>query len=304
MGNPFNPPEKFGYRKFSCKRTEYHDFPSNFFCLGLKKKRWGTLRYIRKVQLSKNFMRKRAISLFSPFSRFTAYKIRWGTPLCFRILGTSKTFMLSRGGGGRRDIPLVFVGLPVLKIFVSNPINLTEKVGFRNFHYMRTENHVLQSKSFVSQFAKSSWKPFLCFRIIGVSKTFMQSRFTFDFFLSQSTEKLLEAHLKFQKVSNVRYRKFFCKRTEYHDFPSNFFCLGLKKNRWGTFRYIRKIQLSKNFMRKRAISLFSPFSRFTAYKIRWGTPLCFRILGTSKTFMLSRGGGVVIFRWFLLASQY
>ena len=27
--------------------------------------RWGTLRYIRKVQLSKNFMPKRVISLFS-----------------------------------------------------------------------------------------------------------------------------------------------------------------------------------------------------------------------------------------------
>ena len=99
--------------------------------------------------------------------------------------------------------------------------------------------------------------------------------------------------------------KIFLQKNGISRFSVEFFCLGLKKNRWGTFRYIRKVQLSKNFMRKRAISLFSPFSRFTAYKIRWGTPLCFRILGTSKTFMLSRGGGgVVIFRWFLLASQY
>ena len=34
-----------------------------------------------------------------------------------------------------------------------------------------------------------------------------------------------------------------------------------------------------------------------------GEPLCFRIFGTSKMFMLSRGG-IAIFRWFFLASQY
>ena len=63
---------------------------------------------MRKVRLSKNFMPMRLISLFSVefFFNYTAYKIRWGTPLCFRIFRTSETFMPSRG---HRDFPLVFL---------------------------------------------------------------------------------------------------------------------------------------------------------------------------------------------------
>ena len=115
------------YRKTLCKRTEYHDFPSIFFCLGPGKIRWGTLRYIRKVRLSKNFMPKRAISAFSAFSRFIAFKVRWGTPLCFRIFGTSKTFC-SVGGVSRFSFD--FFGLTVLKNFVSDPFKLPEKFGY------------------------------------------------------------------------------------------------------------------------------------------------------------------------------
>ena len=67
-----------------------------------------TLRYIRKVRPSKNFMPEKVISLFSVefFFTYTAYKVRWGNPLCFRNFRTSKTFMLSRG---HRDFPLVFL---------------------------------------------------------------------------------------------------------------------------------------------------------------------------------------------------
>ena len=37
----------------------------NFLSEGAQRFRWGTLRYTRKVRLSKNFMPKRLISLFS-----------------------------------------------------------------------------------------------------------------------------------------------------------------------------------------------------------------------------------------------
>ena len=37
----------------------------SFLSEGAEKFRWGTLRYTRKVRLSKNFMPKRLISLFS-----------------------------------------------------------------------------------------------------------------------------------------------------------------------------------------------------------------------------------------------
>ena len=161
-------------------------FSVEIFCLSAENFRWGTLRYIRKVQLSKNFVTKRLISFFFVefFFTYTAYKVPCRTLLCFRIFGTSKTFMLSRR---QRDFPSVFFGLPLLKIFVSSPVNLTEKVGFRNFQYMRTKNHVLQSKIFVSQYAKISWVPLLSFRIFGLSTTYMHITVYLRIFLSQRT---------------------------------------------------------------------------------------------------------------------
>ena len=117
-----------------------------------------------------------------------------------------------------------------------------------------------------------------------------KSRPSVEFFCLTVPKKFLRNYLKYQNVSNVRCRKVLCKRTEYHDFPSKIFCLGAKKFRWGALRYIRKVRLSKNFMTKRLITLFSVefFFKCTASKVRWRTPLCFRTFGTSKTFMLSR----------------
>ena len=106
------------------------------------------------------------------------------------------------------------------------------------------------------------------------------------FFCRTVPKNFLRNHLKFQNVSNVRCLKVFCKRTEYHDFPLKNFCLGAEKFRCGTIRYIRKVRLSKNFMTKRLISLFSVefFFTYTDSKVRWRNPLCFRIFGTSKNF--------------------
>ena len=128
------------YRKTLCKRTEYHDFPSIFFCLGPGKIRWGTLRYIRKVRLSKNFMPKRAISAFSAFSRFIAFKFRWGTPLCFRIFGTSKTFC---SVGGYRDSPLIFLASQYWKISWVTPSNFRKNSGIETFYAWERKNTFL-----------------------------------------------------------------------------------------------------------------------------------------------------------------
>ena len=59
-------------------RTEYHDFPSKNFLLRVPKDfRCGKLRCIGKVRLSKKFMPKRVISLFSVdfFSRILRIKL-------------------------------------------------------------------------------------------------------------------------------------------------------------------------------------------------------------------------------------
>ena len=226
-----------------------------------------------------------------------------------------------------------FFGLTVLKNFVGNDFNLPEIFGYRNFPCLRTENHVLQSKNFVSQFAKKSWEPLLSFRKLGISGTFIRITVFLDFFLSQSTEKLREepsnvsksfkcevtkkifnengisrfsvenflAQSAIERSEIFRYRIFLCMRTENHVVHSKFFVSQYAKNSWerllrfkmfgirklfGTLRYIKKVRLSKNFMPKRVISIFSVefFSRIL------------------KTFMFSRGNrdSPLIF----LASQY
>ena len=160
--------------------------------------------------------------------------------------------MLSRG---HRDFPFVFFGLPVLKLFVGNTFNLTENFGYRNFLCMRTENHVLQSKFFVSEYEKKSWEPLLKFRMFGISKTILHITVFLQFFCLTVPKNFLRNHLMFQKFSNVRYRKSLCIRTENQEFQSKFF---VSKNfRLGTLRYMRKVRLSKKFMPKRMISFFS-----------------------------------------------
>ena len=145
---PFNVSKSFKCevsKRFMNKNGISRFSVGNFLAQSAKRFRCGTLRYMRKVRLSINIMPLRLISLFSVdfFFTYTAYKICWGAPLCFRIFRASKTFMLSRG---HRDFPLVFSGLPVLKIFVGNPFNLTGNFGHRNFLCMRTGYHVFLLK--------------------------------------------------------------------------------------------------------------------------------------------------------------
>ena len=153
---------------------------------------------------------------------------------------------------------------------MGNHSNVPENFGFRNSLCMRTDNHDFQSNSLVSECAKKSWEPFLSFRTFGISKIFMHITVFRQFFCVTVQKNFVRNHLKFQNVSNVRCRKVFCKRTEYQDFPSKIFCLGAEKFRWGTLRYIRKVRLSKNFMTKRLITLFSVefFFTCTASKVR------------------------------------
>ena len=138
-----------------------------------------TLRYIRKVPLSKNFMPWRVISLFSVEFMSRLLRIMFvGEPLCVsESLGHRK--LLSRG---YRDSPLIFFDLTVLKNFVGNAFNYPKLFGYRNFLCMRTENQLLQSKIFVSQYAKKSWEPLLSFRIPGISETFMRIPVFLQFF--------------------------------------------------------------------------------------------------------------------------
>ena len=97
-----------------------------------------------------------------------------------------------------------FFGLTVLKNFVGNDFNLPEIFGYRNFPCLRTENPGLQSKNFVSQFAKKSWEPLLSFRKRGFSETFMRITVFLGFFCLRVPKNFARSHLMFQNVSNVR----------------------------------------------------------------------------------------------------
>ena len=95
--------------------------------------RWGTLRYIRKVRLSKNFMPKRVISLFSVefMSRLLPIKLA-GEPLCDPgFLGHRK---LLCSVGGYRDSPLIFLASQYWKFSWVTPSTFQKFPGIETFH--------------------------------------------------------------------------------------------------------------------------------------------------------------------------
>ena len=193
---------------------------------------------------------------------------------------------------GVSRISVDFFGLIVLKNFVGNAFNLPEFFGYRNFLSMRTENHVLQSKIFVSQYAKNSWEPLLSFRILGISETFLRITVFLLIFWSHSTEKFREEPSIVSKIFNCEVSKKKLNKNGISRFSfENFSAQSAERFRCGTLRYIRKVRLSKSFMPKRVISLFAVefFVTYTAYKDRQGIHLCFRIFWISKTFMLISG---------------
>ena len=80
----------------------------------------------------------------------------------------------------------------------------------------------------------------------------------------------------FQKVPNVKFRKKIVSKNGISRLSvENFLAQSPEKIRWGTLRNIRKVRLSKNFMIKRLITLFSVdfFSRTPPLKFI-GEPLC------------------------------
>ena len=195
-------------------------------------------------------------------------------------------------------------GLTELTICAGNLFNLPEKFGYRKFLCWRTENHVLQSKFFVSQYAKKPWEPLLSFRRFGILETFTHFTVFLLFFVSQY-EKLLEEPSNISESFESEVSKKILNKNGISRFSvEKFSSQGARRFRCGTLRYIRKVRLSKNFMPMRLISLFSVefFSRILPIKFV-GEPLFVsESLGHRK--LLCSVGGVAIFRWFFMTSQY
>ena len=103
----------------------------NFSAQSAESFRCGTLRYIRKVPLSKNFMPWRVISLFSVefMSRLLPIKFV-GEPLCVsESLGHRK--LLSKGS---RESPLIFLASQYWKISWVTPSTFQNFSGVETFY--------------------------------------------------------------------------------------------------------------------------------------------------------------------------
>ena len=116
----------------------------NFSARSVERFRCGTLRYITKGRLSKNFMPKRVITLFSVdfFSRILPIKFVTESLFVSESLGHRRLY--AQRGASRFSVG--FFGLPKVETFVGNPFNRTENFECRNFLCMRTENHVFLPK--------------------------------------------------------------------------------------------------------------------------------------------------------------
>ena len=78
----------------------------------------------------------------------------------------------------------------------------------------------------------------------------------------------------------------------------SFLSEGAEKFRWGLLRYIRKVRLSKNFMAKRLISLFSVELFSLILLINFVREPLFVSESLGHRGILCSVGGIAIFRWF------
>ena len=152
---------------------------------------------------------------------------------------------------------------------------------------------------------EKSWEPHLSFRKLGISDTFIRITVFFRFFLSHSTKKLREEPSNVSKCFKCEVTKNILNENGLLRFSvENFLAQSAEKFRCGTLRYIRKIRLSKNFMPKRVISLFSVefFSRILPTKLGRESLFVSESLGRRR--LLWSVAGYRDSPLFFLASQY
>ena len=140
-------------------KTDYQDFPSNIFYL-------------------------------------TVLKLFVEAPFCFRKIPVPKSFMLERGGRGRKchDFPSKLFCLTVPKRFVEEHFCVSESFRYRKILWIRVEYHDFLSKiccfTVPKNFVGESFK----FSEIWGSKKFMHKKgislISFEIFLSRSAEKV------------------------------------------------------------------------------------------------------------------
>ena len=121
-------------------------------------------------------------------------------------------------------------GLTVLKNFVRNPFKLPEIFEYRFFLCIRTENHVLHSKFFVSQYAKNSWERLLRFKMFRISETFFAYHGFPSIFLAHSSEKLREEPSNVSESFKWQVSKNLIKKNGISPLSVEIFCLRVPIN--------------------------------------------------------------------------
>ena len=194
----------------------------------------GTIQCFRKLRVSKDFRHKKGISLFSveTFLYHRAEKFRGWTIQCFRKLRVSKDFRHKQGG-----ITILcwknFVSVP--KKFAGETSCVSESFGYRKILCIRRGFHYFLLKLFfASQCRKISWGN----------------------------------HSLFQKTSGIEI--VYTVEGEITILLWKFFVSQCRKCLGGTMQCFRKFRVSKNFMHKKGISLFSDRSLLSqsAEKVR------------------------------------
>ena len=173
--------KNFDFRKTYCIREGRVSSLSveNILSHSTEKFRWGTLRCIRKLRVSKNFMNQRGGGehvLRQKLLSHSTENFRRVTLRCFRKIRVSQNFMHKK-----------WISLNSVENFCSHS---AEK--FRGYPFNDSGN--------------LGYRKLLC--KIGVS------RFSIEIFLSHSTKNFVGEH--FGVSENFVYRKILCIRSGYH----------------------------------------------------------------------------------------
>ena len=245
VGEQFCVSKNFGYRKNLCIRGGWgvsRFSVENFLSHGSEKFRWGTLRCIRKIRVSKNYVHQREgyhVLRQKPF--VTQYqKNRWGTLRCFRKFRVSQNFMHKKG-----------ISLSSVEKILSHSAN---KVHRRTL--------LFRKNSGIGNFQ---------------AKEAEASRFCRNF-LSHRTETKSFVKEPFCFPENFWYRKKIMDKRGYITiFSPNFYVSQCRKNSSASLQCFRKFGVSKNFMLNRGITFFrqnflvSQCIFFAQLQIFWST---------------------------------
>ena len=241
LGNTSVYREFSGIEKFCASEREgvSHFSVENFLSHSTKKFRWGTLRCIRKIRVSKEFMHQRGRGYqFSPSKTVchTVSKIFVGEHSGVSgNFGYRKTLCIREGGSITFLRRKLFV-TQYQKISLGNTSVYQKNSGIEKFYAsQRGGYHISQSKTFFHTVPKIVFgEHFVESGILGFEKFYASERegvspFSVVKFLSHSTKKFrwgtLRCIRKFRISKQIMHRRERERERDYHVFPSKICCL-------------------------------------------------------------------------------